>query len=76
MISHPIHFSACKLLEHIHQDFCSCNQFMLLRLDGHHVVFGKVLSGMDVVYKTEAQGRQDGMPKSRVIISDSGELPL
>lgn len=45
-------------------------------LDGHHVVFGEVLSGMDVVYKIEAQGRQDGMPKSQVIISDSGELPL
>ncbi|XP_022856502.1 peptidyl-prolyl cis-trans isomerase CYP19-4-like [Olea europaea var. sylvestris] len=45
-------------------------------LDGHHVVFGEVLSGMDVVYKIEAQGRQDGIPKSQVIISDSGELPL
>lgn len=49
---------------------------MFLRLDGHHVVFGEVLSGMDVVYKIEAQGRQDGIPKSQVIISDSGELPL
>ncbi|XP_057977823.1 peptidyl-prolyl cis-trans isomerase CYP19-4-like [Malania oleifera] len=44
-------------------------------LDGHHVVFGKVLSGMDVVYKIEAEGRQSGMPKSRVVISESGELP-
>ncbi|KAL6526848.1 hypothetical protein OROGR_015938 [Orobanche gracilis] len=45
-------------------------------LDGHHVVFGKVLSGMDVVKKMESQGRQNGTPKSRVIISESGELPL
>ncbi|CAA0811104.1 Peptidyl-prolyl cis-trans isomerase CYP21-2 [Striga hermonthica] len=45
-------------------------------LDGHHVVFGKVLSGMDVVKMIESQGRQSGTPKSTVIISDSGELPL
>ncbi|CAN4098736.1 unnamed protein product [Withania somnifera] len=45
-------------------------------LDGRHVVFGKVLSGMDVVYKMEAEGRQSGTPKCKVIIADSGELPL
>ncbi|KAK1394303.1 Peptidyl-prolyl cis-trans isomerase [Heracleum sosnowskyi] len=45
-------------------------------LDGRHVVFGKVLSGMDVVYKVEAEGDQSGTPKSKVVISDSGELPL
>ncbi|XP_020093056.1 peptidyl-prolyl cis-trans isomerase CYP20-1-like [Ananas comosus] len=45
-------------------------------LDGKHVVFGKVLSGMDVVYKIEAEGRQNGTPKSNVVIADSGELPL
>ncbi|KAK8915939.1 Peptidyl-prolyl cis-trans isomerase CYP19-4 [Platanthera zijinensis] len=45
-------------------------------LDGKHVVFGKVLSGMDVVYKVEAEGRQNGTPKSKVVIADSGELPL
>ncbi|GER28070.1 peptidyl-prolyl cis-trans isomerase [Striga asiatica] len=45
-------------------------------LDGRHVVFGKVLSGMDVVYKMEAEGRQSGTPKSKVVIADSGELPL
>ncbi|CAL5363864.1 unnamed protein product [Camellia sinensis] len=43
-------------------------------LDGHHVVFGKVLSGMDVVSKIEAEGRQSGDPRSEVVISDSGEL--
>lgn len=46
------------------------------RLDGKHVVFGKVLSGMDVVYKVEAEGKQNGTPKSKVVIADSGEVPL
>lgn len=46
------------------------------RLDGHHVVFGKVLSGMDVVYKIEAGGRKSGTPKRKVVILDSGEMPL
>lgn len=40
------------------------------------MVFGKVISGMDVVYKVEAEGRQDGTPKKKVVIADSGELPL
>ncbi|KAK4367193.1 hypothetical protein RND71_015073 [Anisodus tanguticus] len=44
-------------------------------LDGHHVVFGKVLSGMDVVHKVEAEGRGSGTRKSEVRISNSGELP-
>lgn len=37
-------------------------------------MFGKVLSGMDVVYKIEAEGSQSGTPRSKVLISDSGEL--
>ncbi|KAL9679816.1 hypothetical protein QQ045_017686 [Rhodiola kirilowii] len=45
-------------------------------LDGRHVVFGKVISGMDVVHKIEAQGKQGGEPRNKVVISDSGELPL
>ncbi|KAH0869055.1 hypothetical protein HID58_076077, partial [Brassica napus] len=45
-------------------------------LDGRHVVFGKVVSGMDVVYKIEAEGNQSGTPTSKVVIVDSGELPL
>ncbi|CAI9091704.1 OLC1v1026797C4 [Oldenlandia corymbosa var. corymbosa] len=45
-------------------------------LDGRHVVFGKVISGMDVVHKIEAEGRQSGMPRSKVTITDSGELTM
>ncbi|KAK6929477.1 Cyclophilin-type peptidyl-prolyl cis-trans isomerase domain [Dillenia turbinata] len=42
-------------------------------LDGRHVVFGKVLSGMDVVHQIEAQGSESGKPKCKVVITDSGE---
>jgi len=45
-------------------------------LDGRHVVFGKVLDGMDVVYKVEAVGAQSGAPTAKVTIAKSGELPL
>lgn len=53
---------------------CVC--FGFKRLDGHHVVFGKVLSGMEVVRKIEAQGQSSGEPKGKVIILDSGEISL
>ncbi|TQD75989.1 hypothetical protein C1H46_038476 [Malus baccata] len=45
-------------------------------LDGRHVVFGKVISGMDVVYKVEEVGDANGVPRSKVVITDSGELPM
>ena len=45
-------------------------------LDGRHVVFGKVIEGMDVVKKIEAVGTSSGKPTKRVVIEDSGELPL
>ena len=43
-------------------------------LDGKHVVFGRVLTGYDVVQSIEAVGSSSGQPRSRVIIVDSGEL--
>ena len=46
------------------------------RLDGKHVVFGKVISGMDVIYKVEAEGTQSGTPKKKIVVADSGEVPL
>jgi peptidylprolyl isomerase len=45
-------------------------------LDGRHVVFGRVIEGMDVVYKVEAEGSPSGQPKHTVKIAKSGELPV
>lgn len=43
-------------------------------LDGRHVVFGKVESGMDVVRSIEALGTDSGKPKAKIIISECGQL--
>jgi peptidylprolyl isomerase len=39
-------------------------------LDGRHVVFGKVIEGMDVVKAMEAEGSRSGRTKSEVVMSD------
>ncbi|KAI5592395.1 hypothetical protein BDE02_04G148300 [Populus trichocarpa] len=45
-------------------------------LDGEHVVFGKVIQGMDTVYAIEGgAGTYSGKPRKKVIIADSGEIP-
>ncbi|OQS00409.1 peptidyl-prolyl cis-trans isomerase CYP19-4 precursor [Achlya hypogyna] len=43
-------------------------------LDGRHVVFGRVISGMDVVKAVEKVGSGSGTPSERVTIANSGEL--
>lgn len=43
-------------------------------LDGKHVVFGKVVKGMDVVKAIEAVGSRSGRPSAKVVITDCGQL--
>ncbi|KAI9909615.1 hypothetical protein PsorP6_014450 [Peronosclerospora sorghi] len=43
-------------------------------LDGNHVVFGRVIKGLDVLDAIEAVGSPSGTPSKKVTISDSGEL--
>ena len=43
-------------------------------LNGKHVVFGKVLKGMELVKKIEAQGSESGAPSVDVVITKSGEF--
>eukprot|EP00747_Dinoflagellata_sp_TGD_P191335 gnl/TRDRNA2_/TRDRNA2_54560_c0_seq1.p3 gnl/TRDRNA2_/TRDRNA2_54560_c0~~gnl/TRDRNA2_/TRDRNA2_54560_c0_seq1.p3 ORF type:complete len:110 (+),score=22.95 gnl/TRDRNA2_/TRDRNA2_54560_c0_seq1:351-680(+) len=43
-------------------------------LDGRHVVFGKVIDGMDVVTEIEAVGTSSGRPKETVTLVDTGVL--
>ena len=45
-------------------------------LDGKHVVFGKVLEGMDGVKAVEAVGSQSGSTSKGVKIVDSGVLEI
>ncbi|KAJ8905754.1 hypothetical protein NDN08_002259 [Rhodosorus marinus] len=42
-------------------------------LDGKHVVFGKVVQGMDVVRNIEKLGSQSGKPNAKVTIADCGD---
>ncbi|QHN84183.1 Peptidyl-prolyl cis-trans isomerase [Arachis hypogaea] len=43
-------------------------------LDGKHVVFGKVVMGMDILKKIELVGSSDGKPVQPVKIIDCGEV--
>merc|ERR1712014_386668 len=43
-------------------------------LDGRHVVFGKILDGMDVMMQVDAVGSSSGRPLKVVTIHDSGVL--
>lgn len=45
-------------------------------LDGKHVVFGKVKSGIDVVRQIEKIGTSSGKPKQRVVIANCGMVDL
>ncbi|URD93758.1 PPIases accelerate the folding of proteins (By similarity) [Musa troglodytarum] len=43
-------------------------------LDGKHVVFGRVVEGMEVVKAIEAVGSQSGTTKKPVVVADCGQL--
>jgi cyclophilin family peptidyl-prolyl cis-trans isomerase len=43
-------------------------------LNGHHVVFGKVVKGMDVVKKIESFGSKSGETQAKIVIADCGQL--
>lgn len=42
-------------------------------LDGKHVVFGQVISGLEIIKKMESMGTTSGKPKEKVTIGDCGE---
>ena len=43
-------------------------------LNGRHVVFGRVMSGMKIVRMIESQGTSSGTPKKEVVITECGQL--
>ncbi|XP_074576386.1 peptidyl-prolyl cis-trans isomerase [Curcuma longa] len=43
-------------------------------LDGKHVVFGRIVEGMDVVKAIEGVGSQSGATKKPVVIADCGQI--
>jgi peptidylprolyl isomerase len=43
-------------------------------LDGKHVVFGRILEGMQIVKSIEARGTRGGTPTATITIVDCGEL--
>jgi len=45
-------------------------------LDGHHVVFGRVITGFDVIDRIKAVGSPTGKVSANVVIANAGVIPL
>ena len=43
-------------------------------LDGKHVVFGKVVEGLDVIREIEKYGSESGQTSKKIVISDCGQI--
>jgi cyclophilin family peptidyl-prolyl cis-trans isomerase len=43
-------------------------------LDGKHVVFGKIVEGMEVIKMMESHGSESGATDKPVMIADCGQL--
>merc|ERR1712232_277993 len=59
----------------------NCTNFFICtapcpHLDGKHVVFGKVVSGLDVAYLAEKEGSESGKVRREVSIADCGEVDV
>ena len=66
-LSHTLCFA------HIYSQFFVCTADTPW-LDGKHVVFGKVTSGIEVIDKIEGVGSQSGRTAQKVVVKDCGEL--
>lgn len=52
----------------------NCDWCFSGRLDGKHVVFGRVKEGMNVVEAMERCGSKDGKTSKKITITDCGQL--
>jgi cyclophilin family peptidyl-prolyl cis-trans isomerase len=65
--------AAAALVKPINSQFFLCTAACSW-LDGKHVVFGRVVAGMDVVNAIEQVGSESGTTRVPVVIADSGQL--
>ena len=54
--------------------WCLFRLLLSFRLDGKHVVFGKVVAGSDVVSAIEQVGSESGSTRVPVVVADCGQL--
>ena len=67
-------FATCSLLSSANGSQFFITTVVTSWLDGKHVVFGKVVEGMDVVKAMESKGSRSGQPSTKITIADCGQL--